>query len=67
VLKDDDSDLLYYDKELNIFDNNLSNSSFVSTKSDTSMNISAQTTATTMTATAKEPARKRPASSMKKN
>lgn len=66
VLKDDDSDLLYYDKELNIFDNSLSNSSFVSNKSDTSTNMSAQTTATTMTNT-KEPARKRPASSMKKN
>lgn len=63
VLKDDDTDLIYFDKELNIFDNNLSNSSFVSNKSDISMNISAQTTSTTI----KDPARKRPSSSMKNN
>ena len=60
ILKDDDSDLLYFDKELNIFDNNLSNSSFVSNKStDNSNNISAMT--------AKEAPKKRPTSSMKKS
>ena len=63
VLKDDDRDLLYYDKELNIFDNNLCNSSFVSNKSDNSSNISTQTSVTTN----KEPNKKRPGSSMKKN
>ena len=63
VLKDDDTDLIYFDKELNIFDNNLSNSSFVTNKSDNSMNMSAQTT----TSSIKESAKKRPGSSMKKN
>ena len=64
VLKDDDTDLIYFDKELNIFDSNLSNSSFISNKSDNSiLNISTQTAATVT----KEPARKRPASSIKKN
>ena len=47
----------------NIFDNNLSNSSFVTNKSDNSMNMSAQTT----TSSIKESAKKRPGSSMKKN
>jgi len=41
ILKDDDSDLLYFDKELNIFDNNLSESAIkmnrsLSTKSSVS-------------------------------
>jgi len=36
ILKDDDSDLVYFDKELNIFDNNVSNSSFTSSTSGAS-------------------------------
>lgn len=71
VLKDDDTDLIYFDKELNLFDNNISNSSFISTTSSKSDNANTSTTSTTntrvSTSTSKEPARKRPGSSMKKN
>jgi len=64
VLKDDDTDLLYFDKELNIFDTNLSNSSFVSNKSSSDNN---STNVTAISSSSATQAKKGPGSSIKKN